>query len=327
MNNIDLPLVSVIIPVYNNGCYIEACIQSVIHQTYQRIEIIIVNDCSTDNSSIIIERYRKSDSRIVCVSNSMNRGVALARESGFCKAKGKYIQYLDGDDTLMQDAICCLVRKAEEEDADIVVSPFFFCYPGKKPEHSMPLEFTRISNIEYLRKILMNRGYWSVWSHFQKRSFVLKSKVETVGGISIGEDAILMVQLILSASKIVSLDIPILNYNRDSSLISFLPGNPKYKDFRAYQMWIENYIESNGFREEFQMELARMHLQTTFQSLYWKQFDDFDKDMKRLIMDLKLYPGLSTSLSRRETKIVKTYIMSPYFGHLRLLYYCKRGKI
>lgn len=327
MCDLGVPLISIVIPVYNDGNYIEACIQSVISQTYRQIEIIIVNDGSTDSSSIIIEKYQRLDKRIVYVNKPIKEGPALARKIGFERALGKYIQYLDGDDTLIEGAIASLVHRAEETDADIVVAQFFFCYPERDPELSTPLDFDVISNLDYLRKVIRNNGYWSVWSHFQKRSLVLESEIETVADIFIGEDAILMTQLILSARKIVSLQTPVLNYNRYPTSISFSSSALKYKNFRAYQIWIENYIESNGFRKEFQMELACMHLQTTFQSLYWKQFDDFDKDMKRLIEELKLYPDLSNSLSRRESKIVRTYKISPCLGHLRLLYYCKRGKI
>jgi len=326
MSNRDCPLVSVIIPVYNAEKYIGACIQSVIRQTYREIEIIVVNDGSSDQSATIIERYRRLDDRIFYI-DKQNEGLPVARRTGIDNAHGKYIQHLDSDDTLIEEAIENLVRRAEETSADIVAAPFFFCYPEEEPELSVPLGFDILSNIEYFREILHNRAYWSVWSNFQKRSLFLDFDIECVADISFGEDAILMIQLIFSAKKIASLNIPIINYNRYPTSMSFLPSTLKYKDFRSYQVWIEQYVGNKGIQLVLNADLALMHLQTTFQSIYWKQFDDFDKDMKRLIKDLKLYPDLRTSLSRRESKIVNTYKISPYLGHLRLLYYCKRGKI
>lgn len=120
MNSDALPLVSVIIPVFNTEKYIEDCIFSVINQNYSRLEIIIVNDGSTDGSRSIIQKYMEVDRRIVCIDKK-NEGLPLARKTGILKANGKYIQHLDSDDTLIDGAIEKLVCRAEETDADIVL--------------------------------------------------------------------------------------------------------------------------------------------------------------------------------------------------------------
>ena len=104
MNSDALPLVSVIIPVFNTEKYIEDCIFSVINQNYSRLEIIIVNDGSTDGSRSIIQKYMEVDRRIVCIDKK-NEGLPLARKTGILKANGKYIQHLDSDDTLIDGAI------------------------------------------------------------------------------------------------------------------------------------------------------------------------------------------------------------------------------
>lgn len=219
MNSDALPLVSVIIPVFNTEKYIEDCIFSVINQNYSRLEIIIVNDGSTDGSRSIIQKYMEVDRRIVCIDKK-NEGLPLARKTGILKANGKYIQHLDSDDTLIDGAIEKLVCRAEETDADIVASSFLFCYPDKGPVLSEPYTFGEISGISYFRQKLNLQAYWSVWSHFQKRSLFLNNKIETVADISIGEDAIMMTQLILATDRIVSLNIPTVNYYRNSSSMS-----------------------------------------------------------------------------------------------------------
>ncbi len=98
------PKVSVVIPVYNVGKQLEKCLDSVVAQTFPDIEIIVVNDGSTDNSPEIIARYADKDSRIVVIDKS-NEGLAYARKSGIEAAQGEYIQHLDGDDFLEPDAI------------------------------------------------------------------------------------------------------------------------------------------------------------------------------------------------------------------------------
>ena len=100
------PSVSVIIPVYNIEKHLEKCLDSVIGQTLKDIEIIVVNDGSTDNSLDIITQYARKDSRIVIVDKP-NEGLAYARKSGIEAAHGKYVQHLDGDDFLEPDACEC----------------------------------------------------------------------------------------------------------------------------------------------------------------------------------------------------------------------------
>ncbi|MCS2302924.1 glycosyltransferase [Bacteroides ovatus] len=94
--------------------------QSVINQTYTNLEIVVVNDGSTDDSLDIIKTYAAEDPRIV-VFNKQNEGLVQARKSGIDIATGKYIQYLDSDDIMHEDAITRLVAKAEETQADMVV--------------------------------------------------------------------------------------------------------------------------------------------------------------------------------------------------------------
>ena len=109
-----MPAVSIVIPVYNIGKYLEKCLDSVVAQTFPDIEIIVVNDGSTDNSPEIIARYADKDSRIVVIDKS-NEGLAYARKSGIEAARGTYIYHLDGDDYLELDAIELLYRKPKKK--------------------------------------------------------------------------------------------------------------------------------------------------------------------------------------------------------------------
>ena len=98
------PRVSVVIPVYNVGKQLETCLQSVVGQTFTDLEIVVVNDGSTDDSPQIVARFARQDPRIVIIDRP-NEGVAYARKHGVEAARGEYIQYLDGDDFLEPDAI------------------------------------------------------------------------------------------------------------------------------------------------------------------------------------------------------------------------------
>lgn len=112
--------VSVIMPVYNVGKYLRACLYSVINQTLKDIEIICINDGSTDNSLEILEEFAKKDKRIIVI-NQENSGAAVARNKGIAIAQGKYLSILDSDDIFEQNMLEKLISKAEDTESDIVV--------------------------------------------------------------------------------------------------------------------------------------------------------------------------------------------------------------
>ncbi len=113
-------LVSIVIPVYNTEKYIEKCILSVINQTYENIEIIIVNDGSSDESLTICQYYAGIDSRIKLI-NKKNEGVSQARNEGLKYVNGDFLIFIDSDDWIEREMVGCLVQKALSFDADVVI--------------------------------------------------------------------------------------------------------------------------------------------------------------------------------------------------------------
>ena len=110
-------LISVIIPVYNTDKYLERCITSVLNQTYKNIEIIIINDCSTDDSEKIISDYKEKDKRIIYLSNEKNLGVGKSRNIGIEHAKGKYIYFVDSDDYIEETTIADLYHGIKKDNS------------------------------------------------------------------------------------------------------------------------------------------------------------------------------------------------------------------
>lgn len=132
-----MPLVSVIIPVYNVEHYLRQCLDSVGAQTLSDIEIICVNDSSTDGSLDILEDYAKKDSRIQVVTQP-NGGAGAARNKGLSMAKGKYLSFLDSDDFFEPDMLELAYKKAEEDKADFVVFNSDQYYTDKKKFVEVP---------------------------------------------------------------------------------------------------------------------------------------------------------------------------------------------
>ena len=114
------PLVSVIVPVYNVEAYLDACLNSIIHQTYSNLEIIIVEDCSTDRSRQVLQNHL-IDVRIKFIQHSENRGLSAARNTGIGYAKGDYIIFVDSDDLIDTRLIESCVKGTIETGADLVI--------------------------------------------------------------------------------------------------------------------------------------------------------------------------------------------------------------
>ena len=119
------PKVSIIVPVYNIEKYVYECIDSILNQTYTDFECILVDDCSSDNSSRICDEYARKDTRIKVIHKNINVGSPQARKSGLEISKGKYIIFFDGDDWVEYDMIEKLYSIAEKNDCDIVICNFF----------------------------------------------------------------------------------------------------------------------------------------------------------------------------------------------------------
>lgn len=119
------PKVSVIIPIYNTGEYIRGCLDNITHQSLEDIEIICVNDGSTDSSLAIITEYAERDPRIKVLSQT-NQGLGAARNTGLNAATGEYISFIDSDDTVDKDFHRSLYQTAIRESVDIVYAPFAY---------------------------------------------------------------------------------------------------------------------------------------------------------------------------------------------------------
>ena len=123
--------VSIIVPIYNVEMYLGKCIESLIHQTYKNIEILLVNDGSKDKSEEIMKEYALKDERIVCL-NKVNGGLSDARNYGMKFAKGQYCLFIDSDDWLALDAVECCVKKVRETNAEVVCFDMIYVYSDRE---------------------------------------------------------------------------------------------------------------------------------------------------------------------------------------------------
>lgn len=150
------PLVTVIIPIYNVEDYLDKCLESVVSQTYSNLEIVLINDGSTDGSNDIIKRWRKKDQRIVAIYQK-NQGLSAARNTGLNIAKGDWIAFVDSDDFVSENYIQEMIQAAVDNTADLVI-----CQINKTIGNS-------ISSVTSSQKGIYNsQEFWKLF--FEKKS-------------------------------------------------------------------------------------------------------------------------------------------------------------
>lgn len=180
------PKLSVIIPVYNVADYLDKCLWSVTNQTLKELEIIVVNDGSTDNSLSVIEKYAENDKRITVINQS-NQGVSVARETGLLACSADYIHYLDGDDFLELNCYEVMVGEAVAAHADIAFMKFWF-QDGENLTESKSYDKDKIDKLSLLTHILRTSEYYSIWQYIHKRA-IYANTIVFEKGLSVGEDA------------------------------------------------------------------------------------------------------------------------------------------
>ncbi|MBD8003441.1 glycosyltransferase family 2 protein [Phocaeicola faecium] len=216
----NTPCISVIIPCYNVDSYIEECVKSVISQTFRDIEIIIVDDGSTDSSPQICEELAKQDSRIRIV-HKINGGLSDARNVGTQMAVGEFIFYLDGDDRLVSDALYLLYGIAKDKNADIVQGNFYYDYSQYFLVDNRFLKSNAVislSGVKAMGELLKNRFIKNfAWGKLIKTS--LAKKHPFVKGVYF-EDSYWMYLLIDETRNYTIVNVPIYYYRQRNGSIS-----------------------------------------------------------------------------------------------------------
>ena len=216
--------VSVIIPVYNVEQYLRQCLDSVINQTFKDIEIIIVNDCSQDNSLQIIKEYQQEDDRIVLINLEKNGGVGLARNEGMKVAKGKYITFVDSDDWIRKDYIEVLYNSITKYNTDVAFSKFERYDNNSKNiiNNNKKIKYYNkvICSIKDKKNLILSEPKILINLIIEKK-FIVENNVMFPKEVP-GEDVLFILKLIAINSKIMYIKDTVYFYreNRDSSIMT-----------------------------------------------------------------------------------------------------------
>ena len=199
--------ISIIIPVYNSSKYLDECLKSILSQTYSNLEIICVNDASTDNSLEILESFAQKDSRIKIISYEENKGQGYARNLAIDEATGEYIGFVDSDDTVEINYFEYLLNKSVEHGADISSANVLYVFKNgdiKKGDWLYLFEYDKHILIDIKDKIaaVYRNNHSSPCKHLYKKSFIKKCNIDFVSGYY-HEDQYFNVKAFYYANKIV----------------------------------------------------------------------------------------------------------------------------
>lgn len=180
-------LISIIVPIYNAQMHLQECLLSICDQSYSNLEILLINDGSTDDSSKICTAFSKDDHRIK-VLHTTNSGVAAARNVGLSIAKGDYIAFIDSDDMVNANYIYELYKTADAQDADIVCCGYTYTNNKLRYEHN---DFRFLSNTResFVEHLLQNTG-GTICSKLFKASIITANQLRFHNSLKMREDLI-----------------------------------------------------------------------------------------------------------------------------------------
>ncbi len=162
-------LISVIVPIYKVEQYLDKCIQSIINQTYQNLQIILVDDGSPDNCGKIADQYAKMDQRIEVIHQT-NKGLSEARNNGIKKAKGEYIGFVDSDDYIDENMYENMLKLIEKKTADVCICNFYEVSNGNIKIKNKDNGIVEYDKIQILKEVLLDKNIQSyAWNKLYKR--------------------------------------------------------------------------------------------------------------------------------------------------------------
>lgn len=240
--------VTIIVPIYNVEKYLRKSIESTINQTYENIEVILIDDGSTDNSGIICEEYQKLDSRVKVIHKE-NGGLSSARNVGLDNCTGRFIMFLDSDDFLELDAVEKMCKEIQTKEADYVIGNYINCteegekwdkpYFDLQKYNPFKLDINDYQNSFFI----MNS---SVCNKIFRKEFIDKLNLRFIVGLP-AEDAIFTTYCFINSKKVYYTQCIVFNYRQRKSGSISSNCSVKYFDGinKAYRIIYDNFKNNN----------------------------------------------------------------------------------
>lgn len=280
-----MPKVSVIVPVYNVEKYLGTCIESIINQTLEDIEIICVDDGSTDSSAEILDRYALKDNRIKVIHKT-NRGYGHTINTGFDIAVGEYIGIVESDDYILPRMYEVLYICASENDLDLVKSEYIefwdtINHTWRAHASNMEDYFGKVLLAE--DRLLFYRFYMNSWLGIYKRSFLEKNSIrhnETPGASF--QDNGFWIQTMSMCSRAMWLNEAFYMYRQDNPLASVKSGDKVWTMYNEYKN-VEHILESKGLKRE--LTICRYYRMVRHQGVFIRIEEKYKEEYAKTIFE------------------------------------------
>ena len=301
------PLISIIIPVYNGEKYLRPCIDSILHQTYQHWELLLIDDGSPDSSGAICDEYA-SDPRISVVHKE-NGGQASARNQGVAMAKGEYISFVDCDDWLETDMYERMVQTMHSQQAEIIICGYIEEYKSRQKKVHADGEMKVYEASEALKLVLRGKIGSYLWSMLFRREVVQ----ELMPDLNPYEDHATIFKWISHARRVVVLHQAFYHYRQlgSSSLHSYNPkkGNHFFQAIKERYHYIADRNLLPGWESENRILYLRGCIKLTKDLA---RMPDYDVQLKAIIEEVRDELRNFLPISRKE-------IGTKYYIRLKLL--------
>lgn len=291
--------VSVIIPVYNAEDTLAISSESLLRQSYPFLEVIYINDCSTDCSRESIRDWaRKLEDKehvtVKAIDHEQNKGVAAARNTGLDHATGRYIYYVDADDAIEPDAIEVLVNAALQHATEITGCNWFLSFEKNEREMNQPAFSTAY---EGLTGILNGSMRWNLWLFLVDRSLYEKNAVRFTPGLDMGEDLVVMCKLFTFANRVTYIDRALYHY-RQSNIASLTKVYSVKHIGQVTQnvQEVERFLKKSSFADRLTNQIEFLKLNIKLPLLIsddrerYKQWLDWFPEANNYIMQNKALP-------------------------------------
>lgn len=260
-------LVSIIVPVYNVEKYLRRCVESIIDQTYYNLEIILVDDGSTDKSGVFCDKYARKDSRVI-VHHQENQGVSVARNKGIELATGDWIMFVDGDDWLAKDTFEKITHRIDES-VDVCLFTYAKVYSQRKDIIGYKGKKNKLSKEDFIifQKWIFNQYLFkedyaisSPWCKVYRKEFIKKYNIQFDKEIKIGEDKLFNLKVFEYAEKGMYIDECFYNYriNEASRINRYSPNTVKNIEtmLEAMQNFLDKYEKNKEFDEVYNIRIS-----------------------------------------------------------------------
>ena len=315
-----IPKVSIIIPVYNTEKYLTQCLSSALNQTLKEIEIIVVNDASTDRSLNIIQEFKKKDNRIQLINFEKNKGNGIGRNTALNKAKGNYILFLDSDDWLENKAAEVCYIQAEKRKYELLLLSYNEIENQSRNRTKLKSYSPPDLNLHdphcFSYFLTNSLGFGTTpWNYFYNRKLLIDNHIYFSEGVYY-EDLCFVAKTVYYAKRLgIINDFPVYNYRllREGSITSKLTKK-KIIDLYKVHIFLKEFLIKKGafqkYEKEYLVRFLRMCIEYSFRGYLLMKKEEKDRELKEFMNDIRKSDVMRLDSIAILKDVIKDYVVT-----------------